>query len=297
MEPVVTSVDAADPARPAPPPSGPPAAADPARGRYRRARGRRSLRKLLLGTAGILGFLITWQLIPTLGILDPRFFPTATETLARLFADFRDLEFWRNVGRTMTAWAIGLVIATVLAIVLGTIIGLVPFLRRATHTTVEFLRPIPSVALIPLAILMFGIQLQAALLIIVFASFWQVFVQVLYGVADVDAVARDTARSFGLSRGSRVVNLVFPTALPYLMTGIRLAAAVALILAVTAEMFIGNPGLGRAIIFAQSAGDYVQVYALAITTGLLGLLVNLVFRFIERRSLSWHQSVRGEEVL
>ena len=74
---------------------------------------------------------------------------------------------------------------------------------------------------------MFGIQLQAALLIIAFASFWQVFVQVLYGVADVDAVARDTARSFGLSRGSRIVNLVFPTALPYLMTGIRLAAAVA----------------------------------------------------------------------
>jgi len=267
------------------------------RGRFRRARGRRMMRKFLLGAVGILGFLVTWQLIPTLGILDARFFPTATDTLARLAEDARDLEFWRNVGRTMTAWAIGLVIATVLATVLGTIIGLVPLLRRATHTTVEFLRPIPSVALIPLAILMFGIQLQAALLIIVFASFWQVFVQVLYGVADVDAVARDTARSFGLSRGSRIVNLVFPTALPYLMTGVRLAAAVALILAVTAEMFIGNPGLGRAIIFAQSAGDYVQVYALVITTGILGLLVNLVFRFIERRSLSWHQSVRGEEVL
>lgn len=297
MEPVVTSVDPADPIEVAPPPSGPPAPGHPARGGFRRARARRSLRRSLLGIAGIVGFLITWQLIPTLGILDPRFFPTATDTLARLFEDFRDVEFWRNVGRTMTAWAIGLVIATVLATILGTIIGMVPFLRRATHTTVEFLRPIPSVALIPLAILMFGIQLQAALLIIVFASFWQVFVQVLYGVADVDAVARDTARSFGLSRGSRIVNLVFPTALPYLMTGIRLAAAVALILAVTAEMFIGTPGLGRAIIFAQSAGDYVQVYALVITTGLLGLLINLVFRFIERRSLSWHQSVRGEEVL
>lgn len=294
MESVATPVDGADVDRTPPVPPAP----DPvAPGGHRRARGRRSLRKALLGIAGILGFLVTWQLIPTLGILDPRFFPTATETLARLAENFRDLEFWRNVGRTMTAWAIGLVIATVLATVLGTIIGLVPFLRRATHTTVEFLRPIPSVALIPLAILMFGIQLQAALLIIVFASFWQVFVQVLYGVADVDAVARDTARSFGLSRGSRVVNLVFPTALPYLMTGVRLAAAVALILAITAEMFIGVPGLGRAIIFAQSAGNYVQVYALVIMTGLLGLVVNLVFRFIERRSLSWHQSVRGEEVL
>jgi ABC-type nitrate/sulfonate/bicarbonate transport system permease component len=266
-------------------------------GRFRRVRRTRTMRKIALGAAGIVGFLVTWQLLPTLGLVDPRYFPTATETLAQLGQDLRDLEFWRNVGRTMTAWAIGLVIATVLAVVLGTIIGLVPFLRRATHTTVEFLRPIPSVALIPLAVLLYGYQLQAALIIIVFASFWQVFIQVLYGVADVDAVARDTARSFGLSRGSRIVNLVFPTALPYLMTGLRLAAAVALILAITAEMFIGNPGLGREIVFAQSAGNWPAVYALVIVTGLLGLVINLVFRAIERRSLSWHQSVRGEDVL
>ncbi|MFE5411100.1 ABC transporter permease [Microbacterium sp. NPDC056569] len=257
----------------------------------------RTLRKIALGVAGILGFLLTWQLLPTLGIVDPRFFPSATTTLAELGQQMRDLEFWRNVGRTMTAWGIGLVIATVLATVLGTIIGLVPFLRRATHTTVEFLRPIPSVALIPLAILLFGLRIESALVIIVYASFWQVFIQVLYGVADVDTVARDTARSFGLSPGSRIVNLVFPTALPYLMTGLRLAAAVALILAITAEMFIGNPGLGREIVFAQSAGDWPAVYALVIVTGLLGLLINLVFRAIERRSLAWHQSVRGEEVL
>jgi ABC-type nitrate/sulfonate/bicarbonate transport system permease component len=265
--------------------------------RARSARRLRTLRKTGLGLAGILGFLLTWQLLPALGIVDPRFFPSATETLAALGQELRDLEFWRNVGRTMSAWGMGLVIATVLATVLGTIIGLVPFLRRATHTTVEFLRPIPSVALIPLAILVFGLRIEAALVIIVYASFWQVFIQVLYGVADVDTVARDTARSFGLSRGSRIVNLVFPTALPYLMTGLRLAAAVALILAITAEMFIGNPGLGREIVFAQSAGDWPKVYALVIVTGLLGLLINLVFRAIERRSLAWHQSVRGEEVL
>lgn len=257
----------------------------------------RTLRKIALGVAGILGFLVTWQLLPTLGIVDPQYFPTATATLAQLGQEVRDLEFWRNIGRTLTAWAIGLLIATVLAVVLGTVIGLVPFLRRATHTTVEFLRPIPSVALIPLAILLFGLRIESALVIIVYASFWQVFIQVLYGVADVDAVARDTARSFGLSRGSRIVNLVFPTALPYLMTGLRLAAAVALILAVTAEMFIGNPGLGRAIIVAQNAGQWPTVYALVVVTGVLGLLVNLVFRAIERRSLAWHQSIRGEEVL
>ena len=262
-----------------------------------RRRPHRTLRKVALGAAGVLGFLLTWQLIPALGIVDPRFLPPATETLARLGELFRDLEFWRNVGRTLTSWALGLAIALVAATVLGTVVGLVPFLRRATHTTIEFLRPIPSVALIPLAILIYGIRLPAALVIIVYATFWQIFVQVLYGVADVDAVARDTARSFGLGRGSRFVNLVFPTALPYLMTGLRLGAAVALILAITAEMTIGVPGLGSLLNLARNAGDNVTVYAIVVMTGLLGLLINIAFGFVERRSLSWHQSVRGEEVL
>ena len=92
----------------------------------------------------------------------------------------------------------------------------------------------------------------------------------IYGVADVDPVARDTARSFGLTPPRAAAHLVLPTALPYLMTGLRLAAAVALILAITAEMVIGNPGLGRMIELSRSAGDAAGLYALVVVTGLLG---------------------------
>lgn len=261
----------------------------------RQRRAVRGLRKPLLGLLGVIGFLLTWQIIPTLGIIDSRYLPHATTVLAKLGTELTDLEFWRNVGRTMTTWFVGLLIATVAATAIGTVVGLVPVLRRLTHTTVEFLRPIPSVALIPLAILMFGFQMPAALLIVVYASFWQVFVQVLYGVADVDTVARDTARSFGLSRASRFRNLVLPTALPYIMTGVRLGAAVALILTVTAELLIAVPGIGRVIVFARSAGEVPTVYAYVVVAGLLGLIVNIAFRLVERRVLSWHQSVRGED--
>ncbi|MBF5029767.1 ABC transporter permease [Micromonospora sp. ANENR4] len=253
------------------------------------------MRKILLGAAGLLGFLVVWQLIPTLGLVDPHYLPYATDVFGRLAQEVRDLAFWRRVRLTMTSWAIGLTVATLAAVALGTVVGMVPFLRRATHTTVEFLRPVPSVALIPLAVLMFGLQMRAALVIIVYAAFWQVFVQVIYGVADVDTVARDTARSFGLTRAERLRYLVLPTALPYLMTGLRLGAAVALILAVTAEMVIGNPGLGRMIELSRSAGDAVGLYGLVVVTGMLGLLVNVVFRFVERRSLAWHQSVLADE--
>lgn len=253
------------------------------------------MRKILLGAVGLLGFLVVWQLIPALGLADPDYLPYPTDVFGRLFQEVRDLAFWRRLRLTMTSWAIGLTVATLAAVALGTVVGLVPFLRRATHTTVEFLRPVPSVALIPLAVLMFGLQMRAALVIIVYAAFWQVFVQVIYGVADVDTVARDTARSFGLTRAERLRYLVLPTALPYLMTGLRLAAAVALILAVTAEMVIGNPGLGRMIELSRSAGDAVGLYGLVVVTGLLGVVVNVVFRFAERRSLAWHQSVLADE--
>ena len=134
-------------------------------------------------------------------------------------------------------------------------------------------------------------------MVVIYASLWQVLVQVLYGVADIDAVGRDTARSFRLPLRTRLGRVILPTAMPYLVTGLRLAAAVALILAITAEMTIGNPGLGRQLTMAAGVGDQPLVYAIVIVTGILGLIINLVFRAIEKRALHWHQSIRGEEVL
>jgi ABC-type nitrate/sulfonate/bicarbonate transport system permease component len=255
---------------------------------------RRSLISAALGTAGVASFLLAWQLAPSLGTIDSRFVPPPTTVLEKLISYLGEATFWSSLADTMLTWIIGLAVSAVAAIALGTFIGLSPLLRRATRTTVEFLRPIPSVALIPLAILMFGLQREAALVIVVWATFWQIFIQVLYGVADVDTVARDTARSFGLGTIARMRYLVFPTTLPYLSTGLRLGGTVALILAITSEMVIGNPGLGRLIQLSRSVGDTVGLFALVVVSGVLGLIINLVLRAIERRVLSWHHTVRTE---
>src|SRR5450830_1250677 len=174
--------------------------------------------------AGIIGFLATWELIPRLGIVDARYLPPASEVILALVRDVGLTAFWISVGETMKAWFLGLIIAIALAVLLGFIIGSSDFLRKATHSTIEFLRPIPSVALIPLAVLLFGVKIESSLLLVVYASFWQVLLQVLYGVADVDPVADNTARSYGLGRIARIRHVVWPTTLPYLMTGIRLAS-------------------------------------------------------------------------
>lgn len=254
-------------------------------------------RKQLLGLAGIVCFLLVWEVLPGFGIVNPRYLPPASEAIAELFREFGQMEFWVAVGETLLAWGIGLGIAVGLAVVLGFVIGYSPFLRKFTHSTVEFLRPIPSVALIPLAVLLFGVKIESTLMLVVYASFWQVFIQVLYGVADVDNVAMQTAKSYGLGTFARIRHVVFPTALPYLMTGVRLGAAVALILAITAELVIGAPGLGREIALAQSGGAVAAMYALILATGLIGVLINMLMRWIERKTLSWHSSIRSEVIV
>lgn len=248
----------------------------------------------MLGTIGVLAFLLVWELGPRLGLVDARYLSSPSEVIAVFVRNLGLQSFWLALAETMRGWATGLGIAALAAVALGLLIGSSRFLRRATHSTIEFLRPIPSVALIPLAVLIFGFDLGSKLMLIIYACFWQVLIQVLYGVADVDPVADNTAKSFGLGRLARIRSVVWPTTLPYLMTGIRLAAAVALILAITAELVIGNPGLGREIALAQSGGATTPLFALVLAAGLVGVVINSAMRFIERRVLAWHASVRGE---
>ncbi|MFF7926327.1 ABC transporter permease [Streptomyces mirabilis] len=247
-----------------------------------------------LGAAGLAAFLALGEAVPRLGLVKEAYFPPTSRIADALSQEVTDHAFWTALGDTLTGWALGLAIAIGAGVVVGLLVSVVPYLREATASTIEFLRPIPSVALIPLAVLLYGTELRSVLLLVVYASFWQVLVQVLYGVQDVDPVAEETARSYGLGPWARVRHVLWPTALPYVMTGVRLAAAVALILAVTAELVIGAPGLGARIAVAESSQAVPDMYALVVVTGLLGLLINVGARTVERRALAWHQSVRGE---
>ncbi len=108
-------------------------------------------------------------------------------------------------------------------------------------------------------------------------------------------MAKDTARAFGLGWGARLRRVVLPSCAPYLATGLRISASVALILVVTGEYIVGVPGLGAEVLVAYSGGAYDRLYALIVVAGLLGLAVNLGFHAVERRALSWHPSHRPPE--
>jgi ABC-type nitrate/sulfonate/bicarbonate transport system permease component len=242
--------------------------------------------------AAVICVLALWQLVVGIGLLNENHVPSMTATVAELADLLGDATFWSAVGNTLEGWALGLGIAAVLAIPLGILIGSSATAYRSVRFVVEFLRPIPSVALVPLAVLIYGVGLESKVFLAAFASFWPLFVQTLYGVQDVDPVATDTGRSFGLNRFERLYRIKLPSAVPYIATGLRISSAVALILAVTAEIVIGSAGLGREINVARSSGAVELMYALIITTGLLGWLLNIATMQAERRVLHWHPSHR-----
>ncbi|MET9914866.1 ABC transporter permease subunit [Streptomyces sp. NPDC006476] len=244
------------------------------------------------GVAGLLALAGLLQVLSRTGLVSAAYLPPASETGSVLWRMFRQKAFWTDVGDTLTGWSLGLAIAVVAGVAVGVVIGSVPLLRAVTASTIDFLRPIPSVALIPLAVVLYGADVRSTLLLIVYAAFWQILIQVLAGLEDVDPVANDVARSFLLRRRTRIRYVLWPSGLPYVMTGVRLAASVALILAVTAELIIGSPGLGHRLAVAQVSGAVPQVYALVLFTGLLGAALNLVMCSVERWALRWHQSVR-----
>lgn len=258
---------------------------------------KRSILSRLNVLTGFVIVILIWEIVPRLGILDPHVFAPLSDVLVRLGQLSATPDFWGMLISTIRTWAIGLVIAVVGGFVVGFLIGLIPGARAFTHSTIEFLRPIPSVALVPAVILLVGSTFQSGVVLITYAAFWPMLLQTLYGLDDVDPVARDTARSYRFTWRMRVFDLVLPSVLPYVFTGFRISASIALVLAVTSEMVIGTFGLGQGIALSQSAGDTTKLYALVIVAGLLGVAVNIGTRALEKRTLHWHASVRNAEAL
>lgn len=253
---------------------------------------------VVLGIAGVAVFVVAWELVSRLELVPSRYLPPFTTILGQAGAVVATPplagEFWEALGMTLLGSAVGLAIALVAGVVLGIVIGSSRWVREYTGSTIEFLRPIPSVGLIPVAVVMFGVRPAATVFIVAWACFWIILVHVISGVADIDPVGEATARSYGLGLLRRAKHVVWPTVLPYLMTGVRLSATVALVVAITIEIVVGAPGIGKMIALYQSAGNTPVVYALALLAGVLGLAVNLGMQALERGLLSWHPSMRSE---
>jgi ABC-type nitrate/sulfonate/bicarbonate transport system permease component len=264
-----------------------------------RRAGRSRLRIGSLGEAAVLvlsiaSALVVWEIVSRTGLISEADLPSMSATVRELAALAQSADLWTSILHTVRGWALGLFVAAALAIPLGIFLGSSDFFASAFRVPIEFLRPIPSAALLPVLFLTLGTTLKSEIFLAAFGAFWPLLVQTMYGVRDVDPVTIDTARSFGIGGFERLYRIKLPSAIPYIATGVRISSTVALILAFTAELFMGTPGLGQKVNFASSFGLHEQLYAYALATGFLGVAIHLLMNAAERRVLRWHPSQRTE---
>lgn len=251
--------------------------------------------RLLRGAAGMAALLALYEIVTRAGPVGTASLPPATSILATTAGILVDPEFLGHVGGTLAAWGVGLALAAAIAIPLGVALGASRRSRTAAMTAIELLRPIPSVALIPLLLLVLGRGLDMKVALVAYASAWPILVNTIAGVRAVDPLARETARAYGLGSLAVLRRVALPYAAPWAFTGVRISAAIALIVAVSAELIAGGGlGIGTWMLSVSQAGVPREfLYAGIVVTGLLGLAIDAALVAGERRLFAWHPRVRG----
>lgn len=246
--------------------------------------------RFLRGALGIIGAVALVELVSRAGLVDAAALPPASTVLVTAAKLTADTDFLIDLAATVQAWAGGLLLAIAVAVPAGLLLGSVRRLGEAARMLVELLRPIPSVALIPLAIISFSSGTQTKMSLIVYAATWPILINTLYALRDVDPVAKETLRSFGFGRFALMWRVSLPSAAPFIATGVRIAASVGLIVVISAElMAAGSDGIGMFLTESQSGGgDTAIMLAGAFWAGVLGLLANSGLIRLERVAFRWH---------
>ncbi|MFT3866411.1 MAG: ABC transporter permease [Solirubrobacterales bacterium] len=247
---------------------------------------------IVLQIAVLVAALLVWQLLYAVEVATHSTLPSPIEVGEALWTIAGTSTFWQAIWQTFTAWFLGLLIAAVVAIPVGIMLGAGSNAYRATRSTIDFVRTLPPISLIPIVALLYGATVKTSLVLIVFASLWPLMLQAMYGIRQVDPVARDTARTYRLGRWRTARSVLLPSAMPYIGTGLRISSAMSLLLAVGVEFIAESPGLGKQIAAAQAGLHITQMYAYIVTAAFLGVLLTAALVFAERRLLGWHPSHR-----
>ena len=196
---------------------------------------------------------------------------------------------WNDIVDSLRRVLVGFGLATVIGVPLGLTLGWYPAANRVVNPVMQILRPISPIAWIPVAILLFGVGDHAATSLIFLGAFFPIVVACVAGVDNVPAVYRRSARNFGLQPAQLLARVIFPAALPQILQGLRIALGIAWLVVVAAEMVAVDSGLGYLVIDSRNSGKhYDLVVAAMLLIGLIGLILDLLFRQIEHiPSVRW----------
>jgi NitT/TauT family transport system permease protein len=243
----------------------------------------------LSGGLLLLVLIVLWELLPRYGILYARYFPPFSTIMKALFDGIWSTEILRHAAISISRAFRGYFLSILIGVILGTLTGTIRWLSDLLEITVEFLRPMPSVALVPISILLFGTSDSYNISIITFGCTWPIFVNTFEGTKSVDTQWIDTARVYGATRFDLLRKVVVPAALPYIVSGLRISLGTSIIIVTVTEMLASYKGLGFFIMETYNAYQIPQMYAGIITIGVVGYGLNRLFLTGEDWFMAWHR--------
>ena len=234
-----------------------------------------------------LSLLIVWQLLADAHLVSPIFFPSPLQALAVLQRRIIDGSLWLPLAATSLRMIVGWLLASLIGIILGAAIGSSSLARDLLNPTLEFIRPLPASAIIPVAILFLGLSNEMSVTVVAFGAIWPVLLASVHGFSSVPLELTNVSQVLGFGRWDFLRKIAFPSALTDIVAGLRVSLAVALILAVVTEMQASLAGLGWEIFSAQRFYRSADLYAGLVLLAVLGSIANHLILFSERRVLRW----------
>lgn len=235
----------------------------------------------------ILALLVIWELIARSGLAAENAFPPFSAVAAELIQGMPTSRYWTAVWQTLQGALQGFLVAAVVGIPLGVVVGFSPFLEKSSRILVDFGRSFPAIALLPIFVLSYGSTITTKTIVIAVGCVFPIFVQSFYGARRVDPAIVETAKAFRIPAGMQLTRIVLPSAVPSIMTGLRLGITMAVLLSIGVEILAGIPGLGQRIAGAQQDGASAVAFAYILTASALGFAVSKLSQAVESRLLRW----------
>ena len=252
-----------------------------------RGRGFTVARRKFAGVVVALAALGAWQGATVSGLVSPIFLPPPTDVFVALKNLFVSGEMPKHIAASLQRLVLGFALGASTGIAAGFAFGLLSLARAAGMPIVSALFPIPKIALLPLFVLWFGIGEPAKVATIAFGSFFPMAIATMGGVDAVDRTLVRMAQSFGVPVTAILRGVVFPAALPAILSGLRIASSIAIVLIVAAEMIGAREGLGAFVLLAGNLMQTDQLLAGVIVISALGLCVSTLIGAAEKRLLRW----------
>lgn len=250
------------------------------------------LARLLPGLVLIAAVLICVEQLVNMGVIKRVLVPPPTVVGRTLFDLVAAGEFFAPLASTLLLFGAGLIIAALLGIALGMLMGTSRLFNDLLDPLIELIRPMPKAALVPVLILFLGLGATMKVTSVALASFFPILINTIQGVRGVDPVLLATGRTFGRTRLQIAFEIVLPAAVPYIAAGLRVAVGLALLMTVLSEMLAGTGGLGAIILENQRAFRIRQMYAWLVVLAVIGLVINAIMEWTERRMIPWVEQSR-----